>query len=212
MNIVQEIAEKNGMCLRPLIDLPSEQESRFHPSSFISRKFLERFHGLVKEEIRPYILKPTPEVALYESDGTFRRAVTWEMVMERRRQRQKAELTHKRYDYSIKRKPLYVWVFWCPGINDFIYRGYWTYLVGLGGYYHGGGCKGDLDGELLEQVIELFPLVEKDLFGNFDYDLWMRRFIVKYERGMWGGKPQGKAPVWAEVGGSRVEKILSRAE
>ena len=111
------------------------------------------------------------------------------------------------------RKPLYVWVFWCPGISGF-FEGLWTYIIGLGREYRGGGYKGDLSGHLLDEVMRLFPLVDRPLFPpDYQYyESWRRAFIKKYQRGRWCGKPQGKAPIWAKVKGSSIIKILGRAE
>jgi len=198
--------------IRLLRNLPPGEESRFHPDSFMPRKFLEQFRRKVKEELRPHVLTPPPDVAGYESDGYYRRAVTWEMVMERRRERQRIRLEQKRSSYDvIERKPLYVWVFWCPGISGVFFRGWWTYLVGLGRDYHGGGYKGNVEGGLMDELLRLFPLTEPDLFET-NWDEWMKRFVKKYHRGTWCGKPQGKVPVWAEVSGGRIERILGRAE
>ena len=179
---LEEIAEKNGIHLRPLIDLPPGRESNFRPNSFMSRKFLEGFHKRVKKELKPYILAPSPDVAGYESDGYYRQAITWAMVMERRRQRQSARLKQIRSNYGVTyRKPLYVWVFWCPGINDFIFRGWWTYLVGTEYDYHGGGYKGQIDGRIMDDLLRLFPLTEPNLF-EINWDEWMERFVKKYQR------------------------------
>jgi len=216
-NLIEEFAKKKGMCLRPLKDLPPEQENRFQPNSFVTRKWLEHFREAVKEEIRPYVLAPPPDVAGYESDGYYRRAVTWEKVMERRRQRQRTELERKRSNYDVVySKPLYVWVFWCPGINNFFFKGWWTYFVGFGHEYHGGGFKGNVVGELWYELLRLFPLLEANLFETQEEwrknEEWMKRFVKKYRRGTRCGRPQGKALVWAEVYGSRIVKILGKAE
>ena len=134
------------------------------------------------------------------------------MVMERRRQRQVVELEQIRSDYDVTyRKPLYVHVFWCPGINNFFFRGWWTYFVGHGHDYHGGGYKGEAAGKLLDDLLRLFPLVGKELFET-NWDEWMKRFVKKYQRGKRCGKPQGKAPIWAEVRGSSIVRILDRVE
>jgi len=199
-----ELPEKIGE-LYPQIprDLPADYEGRFCPNSFMPRKFLINTKKWVKPEFRPYILTPPDNVAGYESDGYYRRAVTWDMVMQRRRKRQQIELERKRDNYDvIYKKPLFVWVFWCPGISG-IFRGWWAYLKGYDDDYHAD--------ELLEQVIKLFPLVEIDLFGKFNLDLWMKRFVKKYKRGTWCGKPQGLSPVWTLVQGHYVQKILCRA-
>lgn len=196
---------------RRLIDLPPEQEGNFQPNSFMPRKFLERFREAAKKEIKPCILAPPPNVAGYESDGYFRRPVTWAMIMERRRQRQRIELQRIEDNYDfIYRKPLYVWVFWCPGINNFIFRGWWLYLIGL----HISEAL-DFRGyneRLISEITTLFPLVEKPLFDPLDLKKWKAEFVRHYQRGTWGGKPQGKSLVWAEIKSGRVERILNRAE
>jgi len=158
-------------------------------------------------EIKRGEVKLPPEFACV-SDG---QVLTWDDVKKYRRQRQKEILIQKRMGYrqNTEKKPLYVWVFWCPGISSF-FRGLWTYFVGFGRDYRGGGYKGDVSGRLLEQVIKLFPLVERDLFGELNYELWQRKFIEKYKRGLWCGKPQGKALIWAEVKGGEVMKILGK--
>jgi len=206
-----KVEEKLFKHIRPLRDLPPGEEGRFRPNSYVPRKFLENMRGWVREEIKPFILVPPPDVAGYESDRYSRRAVTWEMVMERRRQRQRTELARKRSDYDVTyRKPLYVWVFWCPGFAGFIFRGWWLYLEGL-------HIREALDfrgfhEKLISEIITLFPLIEPTLFGPPDIDRWKAEFVKHYQRGFWCGKPQGKAPVWAEVNGSRIERILGRAE
>ena len=206
---------------RLLIDLPPEEESRFHPSSFMPRKFLERFRRLVKKELRSRVLVPPPNVAGYESNGYYRRAVTWAMVMERRRQQQAVKLRQIRSDYNITyRKPLYVWVFWCPGISNSsgvptilsCFRGWWIYFVGHGCDYRGGGYKGNIEGTLFDEIMKMFPVENPHPLYALDEDEWMQLFAKQYQRGKWCGKPQGKAPIWAEVRGESVEKILGRAK
>lgn len=202
-NALEKIAENNGLYFRPLVDLPPEQEINFRPNSFVSRKFLERIRKLVKDEIKPYILTPPPDVAGYESDGYYRRAVSWPMVMERRRQQQRARLKQKRSNYDvIERKPLYVWVFWCPGIGGFAYRGWWLYIVGRG---IDSGKYLERDTRTVLRLMELFPL------GTPDIEKWKMEFVKRYQRGCWCGKPQGKALIWAEVKGSYIKNILCRA-
>jgi hypothetical protein len=194
---------------RRLKDLPKngEAESTFHPYCFVSRKFLINIKDSVRKDIKPKILSPPDNVAGYESNGYYRRPVTWSMVMDRRRQRQKIELENKRIDYDFIHKiPLFVWVFFCPGISG-VFEGWWLYFKGREDYY-GGGFKGSIGDELLKKVIKLFPLVEVDLFGNFNFELWKERFAKKYQQGTWAGKPQGLVPVWTLVKGHQVIDIL----
>jgi len=196
-----------------------DKKASEHPLGFLlsdesrrrAREYLKEA-GIEVERLQPLIW-PKDAVSAFREHMY----APWEFkyksdILREKQERMEGHLWWKREYGIVQRKPLYVWVFWCPGINDCFFKGYWTYFVGLGKDYHGGGYKDDIVGKLLEQVIKLFPLVETDLFGNFNYDLWQRRFIEKYQRGIWCGKPQGKAPVWAEVKGGNVEKILSRAE
>ena len=172
--------------------------------AYINRGALETWNP----QIRNGEIKLPPEFACVSEGKVF----TWDDVKQKRRERQKEILKQKRSSYGqIQKKPLYVWVFWCPGINDFIYRGWWTYLVGFGRDYRGGGFKGNVAGKLMEDLFRLFPLVEPNLFET-NLDEWMKRFIEKHHRGTWCGKPQGKAPVWAEVTGGCVGRILERTE
>jgi len=142
--------------------------------------------------------------------------ITKSDLLRERREHMESRLWWKREQGVVRRVPLYVWVFWCPGINDFIFRGWWTYLIGLKGDYHGGGYKGDVTGDLFNQIKELFPVVDPTLFGvEEDWkeeERWMKEFAKRYQRGKWCGKPQGKAPIWCEVQGNDIVKILSRAE
>lgn len=161
--------------------------------------------------------KPPPELAFLEQDyakyhDLKRHMVTWDDVMEARRKRQACELRWKREDGVVQCRALYVWVFCVP--DDLIFCGWWTYLVGIGGRdYHGGGYKGNVEGKLLDDLLRLFPLVRPgNLFGDVNLEEWKAEFVKRYQRGIWCGKPQGKAPVWAEIEGGSVRKILGRAE
>lgn len=132
-------------------------------------------------------------------------------VLAEKRQRMEWALWEKREFDRTEIRALYLWVFWCPGISG-IFEGWWTYVYGVGEEYHGGGYKGDLQGALLEQAKEMFPVANpRPLFPLDHYD-WMPLFAKQYQRGKWCGKPQGKAPFWAEVRDGRVRKIIRRAE
>lgn len=132
-------------------------------------------------------------------------------ILRRKRERRdrhriwmESQITHRR--------PLYIWVFWCPGISGF-FEGWWTYIIGCG-VEHGG--KYSRDSSLILQAMELFPIVEPMLFNlKEDWqqrEKWMKEFAKRYQRGLWCGKPQGKSLIWAEIKGSRIERILGRAE
>lgn len=136
-------------------------------------------------------------------------------VLARRRELMEDNLQLKREDGVIRRVPLYVWVFWCPGVSG-VFRGWWTYFVGLNCEYRGGGYKGEADGALWDRVQELFPVIDPILPGierGWRQDeRWMKEFARRYRRGTRSGEPQGKAPVWAEVEGGWIKRLLSRAE
>jgi len=135
-------------------------------------------------------------------------------VQREKKEEMEQNLMWKRDSDKTEIRALYVWVFWCPGISGFFFKGLWTYIRGIGREYHGGGIKGNLDGHLLDEVMELFPLVDRPLFPDWRYyDRWQKQFIKKYPaKTKWCGKPQGKSAVWAEVKGTWVNKIIARAE
>jgi len=165
--------------------------------------------GYAVEKIQPLIW---PEDAV--SASRTHMYAPWQFttkadVLRERRKRMEYHLWFKREYGVIQRRPLYVWVFWCPGFFGFAYRGWWLYLIGRGissSKYLEKGKK------TVARLMELFPLVEPNLFGPPDLEKWKSEFVKRYKRGRWCGKPQGKAPVWAEIKGDRIERILSRAE
>lgn len=130
------------------------------------------------------------------------------------RDKRKRRMNHRIWMESqiTHRRRLYVWVFWCPGISG-IFEGWWTYIIGCG-VEHGG--KYSTDSNLILRAMELFPIIEPVLFGiEEDWEQrerWMIEFAKRYQRGVWCGKPQGKALIWAEVKGNSIEKILGRAQ
>ncbi|MCK4819507.1 hypothetical protein KA005_27315 [bacterium] len=129
-------------------------------------------------------------------------------IRRKRQEDAKQALWFKREYGTVYRRALYVWAFYVPG---FFFSGWWIYLVGIGHDYHGGGYKGQVDGNLLDNLLRLFPLVEPDLFET-NCDKWIAEFVKRYQKGRRGGKPQGKALVWAQIKDGYVERILSKAE
>lgn len=129
-----------------------------------------------------------------------------------RRERHLAYVRELEENNIVRRRPLYVWVFWCPGVSGF-FEGWWTYIIGRGIEHGGKCCK---DSNLILRAMELFPIIEGTLFGiGEDWEereRWMKEFAKRYQRGCWCGKPQGKALIWANVKGSNIERILGRAE
>ncbi len=169
--------------------------------------------GIHVERLQPLIWPEDAVSAFQEYMYAPWQFTTKADILRKRRERMEEHLRRKR-EYGItQRRALYVWVFWCPGINDFIFRGWWTYLVGIGGKnYHGDGYKGQVSGRLCNELMNLFPLVEPKPFAPPSLDEWMAEFVKRYQRGCWCGKPQGKSPIWAEVKGGDLVRILDRAE
>lgn len=130
-------------------------------------------------------------------------------ILQKRQERMEHHLWWKREYKVTRRKALYVWVFWCPGINNFFFRGWWLYLIGRGISY---GKYLERDKKTVSRLIELFPLVKPRLFGPPDIDEWKAEFVKQFQRGYWCGKPQGKSPIWAEVEGNSIRRILSRTK
>lgn len=166
--------------------------------------------GIQVEDLQP-LNWPEDAVSAYQKHMYAPWQYTTRTDIKRRRQEKAKKILWLKREYkTTQRRALYVWVFWCPGISG-IFEGWWIYLVGIGHNYRSGGHKGQVDGKLLDDLLRLFPLVEPDLF-EINWDKWMKKFVKKYHRGNWGGKPQGKAPIWAEVSNGPVEKILGRAK
>jgi len=143
----------------------------------------------------------------------------------RRRQEHAKEVLYMKRECDVtKIRPLYVWVFHCPGIGGEIVGalghegirsvgttglmgGWYAYLIGQGisvalnfrGYH----------GKINNRLMELFPLVKPtNLFDGPDFHEWMMAFVEQYPKGLWCDVPQGKAVVRAEVCGHQVIKIL----
>ena len=164
--------------------------------------------GYDVERIQPLIW-PDDAVSAYREHGYAPWQFTTKADVRRKRQEDAKHVLWFKREYGVVHKrALYVWVFFCPGINNFFFRGWYTYLEGVDI-----SCGVDRRDEgMISKIMELFPLVEQPLFGQPNLDEWMKRFVKKYRRGTWCGKPQGKSPVWAEVQGSSIKRLLGRAE
>ena len=133
-----------------------------------------------------------------------------------KKERMVSNLYYKRECRVTEKRCLYVWVFFCPGISGVFFRGWYTYLVGLPSrdydLYYGE--------EVRKRLLALFPYYDESLFskphkavhGIGMPEEWMQRFVKAHQRGKWGGKGQGKAPLWADVCDNQVTKIYGRAE
>lgn len=158
----------------------------------------------------PPLIWPDDAVAAYQ-EHTY---APWQFTTKadvRRRKIKEMErsLWHKREYGVVERRALYVWVFWCPGLFGFAYRGWWLYYIGRG---IESGKYLERDKDMMAQITRLFPVLAPDLFGHLDMHEWKQVFVRRYRRGFWCGKPQGKAPVWAEVEGDHIRRLISRAE
>lgn len=141
---------------------------------------------------------------------------TYRQLGERKKQRQREAVARKRAS-DTEIRPLYVWVFHCPGP---FFMGWWTYLIGRG-ISEGKSIRRS---PLIQQIMELFPCNELGLFNGQSsyYELhhdWMPLFAKRYCVRNASGQPrkhvgriQGKAAVWAEVRRGQVTRIIRKAE
>jgi hypothetical protein len=113
-------------------------------------------------------------------------------ILNRKKEKMEEHLRYKRRDESRKRIPLYVWVFFVPGV---LFGGWYLYLMGHG---IGEGKNYRITEADKKELLKLFSLVETSLFGELDETKWKIAFAKKYQRGMRGGKPQGKSLIWAD--------------
>lgn len=190
--------------------------------------------GYREEDLQPIVW---PEDALSAHRDHAGQPWKFTTKVDIRRQRQedaKQTLQRIRKDGAMRRVPLYVWVFHCPGIfgadeiiepldttdlrsvhTTGIMGGWYTYLIGqnMGQEISLAlNFRGDWQ-KMIDRVMELFPLVKATtLFDGPDFDEWMLLFVERYPKGLWCDVPQGKAPVWAEVEGGQVKRILGRAK
>jgi hypothetical protein len=160
-----------------------------------------------------------PDTAVVIGTRTGYRVKTWADLGREKKQRQARALAWKREADGLAIRPIYVWVFHCPGVGGFGYLGWWTYLVGRNwDLWLGRGCE-----DVHQQLMDLFPLVEPDLFGAaVTYEQWQirfaRAFCCRHPDGRsrkHAGRIQGKAAVWAEFEGQGYggfRRIIGRAE
>jgi len=134
-----------------------------------------------------------------------------------KRERQEGRLRDLHAEaWRVQRRPLYVWVFHCPGLGGFAFGGWWTYLIGRG---ISEGRWSFHDEQLQRRLMTLFPIAAGSLDGPpLTYEQWMplfaRVFCCRNPDGKsrkHAGRIQGKALIWAEVRGDHVERIIGRA-
>lgn len=199
-------------------------------SSWFTPEARQRAHeyllsvGYTEDQLKP-IEWPDDAVSAHRDHvGQPWRFTTKGDIRRCRQDRAKEILRYKREEGATKIRPLYVWVFHCPGIggdmvgalghegirgvrSDGLMSGWYAYLIGQGvsialnfrGHYK----------KMIDRLMELFPLVKATtLFDGPDFDEWMRAFVERYPKGLWCDVPQGKAVVRAEVDGDSVIRIL----
>jgi hypothetical protein len=170
----------------------------------------EKDPGHVFHRMHKAIKWPKDAVYTYRNQqGSPWEFTTRQDILQEKKERINHNLWMKREHDATKRRAAYVWVFWCPGINHFVYRGWWLYIIAKGI-----DCGKYLENEekTVSNLLELFPLVPSTLFGPPDMEQWKMEFVKKYKCGMRSGKPQGKAPIWVEVKGCRIVKIIGRGQ
>lgn len=159
-----------------------------------------------------------PDVARATKDEHGRwRTVTWAEVGRQKRARQRRQLERRRCVAGTEIRPIYVWVFHCPGVAGFAYYGWWVYLIGRDYSY---GKYLERDARLMDRLMDLFPLGNRTLYGwDISIDTWKRRFARKYCCRDANGRPrkhagriQGKAIVWASFYSGHVAEIIRKQE
>jgi hypothetical protein len=141
---------------------------------------------------------------------------TWSDLGREKRARQTRNLEDKRDGTVSSVRPMYVWVFHCPGIFGFAYRGWWTYLI-----WHGGDSGKFLrhSTKMIDALMSLFPMADPCLFGQPPtYEQWQVRFATAFccrnpdgTARKHAGRIQGKALLWAEFWGEHPCEIIGRA-
>jgi len=171
--------------------------------AFITDSFFERFG-------------PDTAIVVKDCRGQYT-ATTFADIGREKRERQ-ADILHRIRTFSCEEsvRPMYVWVFWCPGIGGFAYRGWWTYLIWRGG---DSGKYLDRDEKIVRQLMELFPMGEPTLFGSAStHRQWQVHFAKVFccrnpdgTPRKHAGRIQGKALLWAEFNGAHLHRIIGRA-
>lgn len=133
-----------------------------------------------------------------------RKFITWEKVLNDRRDKQARQLSLKRNTYGrIEWRRCIVWVFfndtWC-------FHGWYCYLEGFKWDY-GINWNRSHDGreDLENKLMQLFPVINL-LFPDF-YE-WMKEFCKAHPWKKFGCKlHQGKALAWVKFEGSKITEI-----
>lgn len=144
---------------------------------------------------------PPDAAYLIKSGGSSSswQSVTWNQVMEDRRERQAWRLARKRESSTLRAIRVSVRYF-----KTIVYGGWHTYIDGVG---FSKWVRSDD-----KRLMELFPMPAPSLFGNA-WQEWMKWFARTYRRGTFNGKPRGVAYCWALCYGegrdTYVEEVIS---
>jgi len=156
--------------------------------------------------------KPLPSNIAYVDiqDGQFigcepeRKLVTWDEVLQERRERQIIELEHKRFSDKIEIKPCFIWVF--DNGSIFPCGGWWCYILA-----HKNDWALNFRNErkdLQLKVMQMFPCGVFPLLENFEN--WMitfqKNYPVKRKR-----KREGMVKAWAKICNGRLLNIMKNA-
>lgn len=168
------------------------------PTDIISHAFFQRFGP------------DTASVARL-GNGEYR-VTTYADLRREKRERQAERLRRIRQSDLPQVRPIYVWVFHCPG---FVFGGWWTWLKGRD--WESDKYFWRHRPEMEQAIMDLFPMDDQpDLFGRrHTREQWQRWFARKYCCRHPDGRPrlharriQGKAFAWAEFDGQRIVKII----
>jgi hypothetical protein len=159
-----------------------------------------------------------PDTAVVDTNCRPPAITTYAELGRRKRERQAEQLARKRVsDWDTQIRPLYVWVFHCPGLGKVAFRGWRTYLIG----------RGIKEGRWLfcsagiqHRLMRLFPIAQGSLDDPpLTYEQWMplfaKFFCCRRPDGTprkHAGRIQGKALIWAEVCGGNVHRIIGQAQ
>lgn len=145
-------------------------------------------------------------------DGSVAFTTRDDLLRARREQMERC-LWAKRECGVVSRRALSLWVFWCPGLAGFAFRGWWAYLQGVGGReVCGGGVKGNVAGAMLAELMQMFPVPNPHPLLPLSPYEWKPLFARHYQRGRHCRRPQGRAAIWADMRGDQVQRLLGPAQ
>lgn len=169
--------------------------------------------GYTEDQLKP-IEWPDDAVSAHREDCRDPwQFVTKGDIRRRRRKEAKDQLTMIREDGLVERRAMRLVVYYFPGYFTFgAFQGWYTALHGVNDFEYFSNWKYRFDKEIINQIMKMFPLVERGLWCDKDtFESWMKKFVKEHPirvRRKDMVKIIGSAPVWVEVKGSKVIKIL----